>query len=61
MAKAATINGMWIGKSVDRAIEEARQTMTANECWGEYNDMAMKRTYENAARRMAQLQAARAA
>lgn len=60
MAKHAFIRGMWLGKSFDRAIEEAKTLMDANAAWGEFNDMAMKQAYQNAERRLSQLQAAKA-
>lgn len=61
MAKQATINGMWVGMSFDRAISEARNLMEANAAYGEFNDAAMKRAYQTAERRLSQLLAAQAA
>lgn len=54
----AHINGIWIGKSFDRAIQETKQIMEANSGWYEYNDSSMKLAYQAAERRLAQLQAA---
>lgn len=61
MAKQATINGMWVGMSFDRAIQEAKFLMEANAAYGEFNDMAMKRAYQTAERRLARLHAAQTA
>lgn len=49
------VNGMWVGKSFARAVEETKQTMEANAAWGEYNDMAMKQAYQMAESRLEQL------
>ena len=56
--RQALLNGVWLGMSVDRAMADARQRMFANEKAGEYGDRDMQRSYDLAARTLAQLEAA---
>lgn len=56
--RQAFLNGVWLGMSVDRAFEDARQRMFANERAGEFCDCAMQDAYNRAAQRLARLEAA---
>ena len=54
--RQALLNGVWLGMSVDRAIQQAKHLMAINA--DTYGDPAIQQAYDLAARRLAALTAA---